>query len=111
MTKKTKTLSIRLADDDFEKMTGFAAEVGIPLAEMVRRLMTAANDCFVENDGWPREIIVAKKPRDGADIQPVATLAAPGTQNVRGETRSLSPTRANAAPKTATKRKPALIQK
>jgi hypothetical protein len=69
-------------------------------------LLDAAYDYFEENDAWPREISVVKKPRDGADIQP-ATLTPPsGTHNVRGETRSLSPTPADAAARTATKRKP-----
>ena len=66
MDKKNKALSIRLAEDDFNKMTVFAGETGIPLAEMVRRLMDAARVCFEENDGWPREIAVIKKPREDA---------------------------------------------
>jgi hypothetical protein len=62
MNKKTRTLGIRLSDDDIERFSVFAQESGIPLAEMFRRLMDAAIACFNENDGWPREIVVVKKP-------------------------------------------------
>jgi hypothetical protein len=49
-----------------------------------------------------------KKSRSGAgeDIQPATTLPALGTHAVKGETRSLSPTPAYAASRTATKRTP-----
>jgi hypothetical protein len=104
--KKDRTLGIRLSEEDITQFSNFAAELGIPLAELVRRLMAAAREHFYENDAWPREIAVVKKPRDGADIQP-ATLTPPsGTHNVRGETRSLSPTPAYAEARTQTKRKP-----
>jgi hypothetical protein len=52
---------IRLSDDDIKRLSIFARESGIPLAEMFRRLMDAAIVCFNENDGWSREIAVVKK--------------------------------------------------
>jgi hypothetical protein len=106
--KKDRTLGIRLSEDDIVQFSRFAEELGIPLAELVRRLIAAAREHFYENDSWPREIAVVKKSRSGAgeDIQPATTLPALGTHAVKGETRSLSPTRAYAEARTATKRQP-----
>lgn len=108
--KKTRTLGVRLSEEEIERFSAFAAESRIPLAEMFRLLMDAAIECFEENDGWPREIAVVKKSRDGVDIQPATLMASPGTHVVRGETRSLSSMPAYAEPRTATKRTPRSYQ-
>ena len=86
--KKTRTLGIRLTDAEIVRFNGFAAETGIPIAEMVRRLLDAAREYFYENDGWPREIAVVKKRRGGAEAlgqQTKAPVAAgPGARRAPG---------------------------
>ena len=108
--KKSRTIGVRLTESEVEELNHFSNEIGIPLAELFRRLVFAAREYFYANDGWPREIAVIKKPRDGAEVPTPLRITPqhpePESNTEREKASPFTATNAFAAKKTATKRKP-----
>jgi hypothetical protein len=67
--KKTGHFNMRLTEVEAALFSQLAEESGLQLSEIVRRLLRAAIVCFNENDGWPREIAVVKKPAKVESIE------------------------------------------
>jgi len=93
--KKRNGISVRLSDEDVARYSALADKTDVPLAVMIRRLLEAAEKCVEQNEGWPMEIAVVKRPREGA---------APAEAPLNDESRNLPDTNRSASPKPATKR-------